>query len=261
MLASSSTSPFSDRRGFSLVEVVVAIGIFAVAVLSIIGLLLPNTQAVEQQLEASISRRLAENIQSELQRYVRVIAENQKAVGNPHAGEGMYDFDNLFYAGAPANRTNSLFLVATRDGSRVLMTGEDPYLAWNDTYNQPYVPGDASYYNAVTPASAKLAAENALVTDSTPGNPPGIAFRDRYYLIEVFLLDNPKHRQTDLTGANRIALPFLPLGVRVVWPYRIPDGPSSPDGSSQYNDATDLPWQVVAPAKHSVFSFNLALTP
>lgn len=244
------------RRGFSLVEVVIAVGIFAVAVISIIGLLLPNTKAVDDQRENDVARRLSEFVQGEMQRHVKAISANQKNGAN--AGEGLYDFDRLFYLGAAANRSRSLFLVATRDGSRVLVTGEDPYEAWADTYDDPYLPAAAANYRTV-PAAEKLAAENNLSSDDTPGNPAGIAFRDRYFLIEVFLPTTPKHRRTDIS--NRVALPFVPLGVRVVWPYRLPAGPATPTSTSKYDDYDELPWLVAAPAQHSVYTFNMALTP
>ena len=254
-MSARSLTPLNRLKAFSLLEVVVAVGIFAFAVIAIIGLLLPNTSAVEKRIEADVVRRLTENIQSELQRYLRATSETQK--GGANAGEGLYDFDNLFYNGAPAGRTNAIYLVATRDGSRVLVTGEDPYLAWNDTYADPYIPAAATYTAVATPPV--LAAENNLISDPAPGNPPGIAFRDRYYLIEVSLPDSPKHRQTNVP--SDVAIPFIPLSVRVLWPYRLPDGPENVQNSSKYNTFTDLPWSVVSPAKHSSFIFNIALTP
>ena len=256
MFVFSSNFSRRSRQGFSLVEVVIAVGIFAVAVVAILGLLLPNTKAVEDQLDNDVARRLSEYVQSELQRYANSVSENQKTGAN--AGEGLHDFDRLFYVGAAANRSRSLFLVATRDGSRALVTGEDPYEAWADTYDDPYVPSAATNYNTVPPTE-RLAAENNLVTDSTPGNPAGIAFRDRYFLIEVFLPSTPKHRRTDVD--SDIALPFIPLGVKVVWPYRLPAGPDSPSSSSKYDDYDLLPWLVVPPSQHSVYTFNMALTP
>jgi hypothetical protein len=73
------------------------------------------------------------------------------------------------------------------------------------------------------------------------------------------LPDTPKHRPTDVP--NDVALPFIPLGVRVVWPYRLPDGPDNVKDTSKYNTWADLPWSVVAPSKHSSFAYNIALTP
>jgi len=260
MINCSPVSPRRRLRAFSLLEVVMAVGIFAVAVISIIGLLLPNTQAVTEQIESDVARRLMENVQAELQRHARVVTAAQ-----PAGRRGLDDFDNLFFNGAPAGRTNSLYLVATRDGSRVLLTGEDPYQAWNDTYNNPYQPDAAGNYSTV-PSVDHLAAENNLITNTTtPQNPPGIAFRDRYYLIEVYLLQAPAYPTTEAL-ADTAGLVFIPVGVKVVWPYRLPDGPANPTSTSDYNSrgtasAPELPWQVVSPDKHSVLNFNLTISP
>jgi type II secretory pathway pseudopilin PulG len=230
-----------SRRAFSLVEVVIAVGIFAVAVLAILALLLPNTQKVEDLMDADVSRRLAENIQSELQRYSRVVAEGNKGTTD----KGFKDFDDTFYNGATPN--GSIFLVATRDGQRVLVTGEDPYYAWNFTYSKTYKPDDTTHQ-----VNKKLAAENNLNT----GNPPGIALRDRYFLVEVFLPTSPAYRKFKTTADT--GLGFLPLGVRVVWPYRLPDGPSTSPTPDDYDKDVSV---VMAPARHTVYNFNLALTP
>jgi hypothetical protein len=224
-----------------LVEVVIALGIFAVAVIAILALLLPNTQKVEDLMDADVSRRLSENIQSELQRHSRVIAERNKG----SARKGFDVFDDTFYNGATPNR--SVFMVATRDGQRVLVTGEDPYFAWNFTYSKTYKP-DATTVQATT----KLSAENNLNT----GNPPGIALRDRYFLIEVFLPTSPAYRKFNDTVNT--GLGFLPLGVRVVWPYRLPDGPAISPTPDEYDKDVSV---VIAPARHTVYNFNLALTP
>jgi type II secretory pathway pseudopilin PulG len=228
-------------RAFSLVEVVIALGIFAVAVIAILALLLPNTQKVEDLMDADVSRRLSENIQSELQRYSRVIAEGNKG----SARKGFDVFDDTFYNGATPNR--SVFMVATRDGQRVLVTGEDPYFAWNFTYSKTYKP-DATTVQATT----KLSAENNLNT----GNPLGIALRDRYFLIEVFLPTSPAYRKFQDTVNT--GLGFLPLGVRVVWPYRLPDGPAISPTPDEFDKDVSV---VIAPARHTVYNFNLALTP
>jgi type II secretory pathway pseudopilin PulG len=241
-----------SRRAFSLIEVVAAVGIFAFVVVALMGLLLPNTKAVDERIDGDVARRLAENIQSELQRYSRVLAEAQKGT----VRKGFDDLENAFIVGGVVRR--SLFMVATKDGSRVLVTGEDPFQAWNDTYNSPYDPANAGYYGRVDIAN-ELAAENDLQTHATPGNPLGIAFRDRYYLIEIFLPKSPAYSETDVAGNT--ALGFLPVSVRVVWPYRLPDGPANPTTASDYNSYGELPWLVVAPARHSILNFNLTITP
>jgi len=238
-------SPASKRslRAFSLVEVVIAVGIFAVAVLAILALLLPNTQKVETLMEVDVSRRLAENIQSELQRYSRIVAEGNRGSATD---KGFANFDDTFYNGSTPNR--SVFMVATRDGQRVLVTGEDPYLAWNDTYSKTYRP-ETSTANVTT---SNLPAEHNLNT----GNPLGIALRDRYFLIEVFLPKSPAYRKFKTT--INAGLGFIPLGVRVVWPYRLPDGSATSPTPDEYNKDLSV---VTPPDRHTVYNFNLALTP
>ena len=212
----------AEARAFSLVEVVIAVGIFAVAVISIVGLILPNTKRIADQLDAQVAQRLSDNIRFELERY------------------GFKNITNSLNAAS-----DRVFLVASNDGSRVLVTGEDPYAAWNETYNSSYDPDSSSY----TTVATKLDAENALETNTNPGNPPGLAFRDRYFLVEVGW---PIHPQYKNDGAA------VPLNVRVMWPYRLPNGPATPTSSSAYND---LPWRVVPPAQLSTMLFNITLTP
>ena len=56
------------RKGFSLVEVVVAVGIFAIAVISVIGLMVPINQSVANVKDGDDASRIASIIQNELQR-------------------------------------------------------------------------------------------------------------------------------------------------------------------------------------------------
>jgi type II secretory pathway pseudopilin PulG len=226
MLSTLSLSPHrSKSRAFSLVEVVIAVGIFAVAVISIVGLILPNTKRIADQLDAQVAQRLSDNIRFELERY---------------------GFKNIT---SSLNAVNDrVFLVASSDGSRVLITGEDPYTAWSETYSSSYDPDSSSY----TTVATKRAAENDLETATTPGNPPGLPFRDRYFLVEVGWPIHPQYKNDG--GA-------VPLNVRVMWPYRLPNGPATPTSSSAYNDQANLPWRVVPPAQLSTMLFNITLTP
>jgi hypothetical protein len=177
-------------------------------------------------VEAQVAQRLADNIRLELERY-----------GYHNVTTGL---------NAAADR---LFLVATQDGTRVLITGEDPYEAWNDTYGNSDPDSATNYRDVASP----LAAEKKLETDGSPDNPAGIAFRDRFFLIEVAWPSYPQFNNKNL-GA-------VPLNIRVLWPYRLPNGPANPTSSSAYNDKDNLPWRVVAPADHSTMLFNVVLTP
>ena len=144
-LSSSLSLRLVKARAFSLVEVVIAVGIFAVAVISIVGLILPNTKRIADQLDAQVAQRLSDNIRFELERY---------------------GFKNITSSLNAAN--DRVFLVATSDGSRVLITGEDPYAAWSETYSSTYDPDSSSY----TTAAPARAAENALETAPPPGAGP-----------------------------------------------------------------------------------------
>ncbi|EIP99895.1 prepilin-type N-terminal cleavage/methylation domain-containing protein [Opitutaceae bacterium TAV1] len=61
-------SKLGEYRGFSLVEVVVAVGIFAIAVVSVLGLLVPITQSVSDVRDTDNATRVAGIVQAELQR-------------------------------------------------------------------------------------------------------------------------------------------------------------------------------------------------
>ena len=58
----------SEAAAFSLVEVVVAVGIFAIAVISVIGLLGPINQSVANVKDGDDASRVVSIIQAELQR-------------------------------------------------------------------------------------------------------------------------------------------------------------------------------------------------
>jgi type II secretory pathway pseudopilin PulG len=55
------------ERAFSLVEVVVAVGIFALAIVGVIGLLGPTTQNISDTRDADSAARVISSIQSALQ--------------------------------------------------------------------------------------------------------------------------------------------------------------------------------------------------
>jgi type II secretory pathway pseudopilin PulG len=55
------------KRAFSLVEVVVAVGIFALAIVGVIGLLAPTTQSISNVADSDVASRVMATIQSGLQ--------------------------------------------------------------------------------------------------------------------------------------------------------------------------------------------------
>lgn len=90
--------------GFSLVEVVVALGVFSGAILVVIGLSSPLQRRVSGALDAEIAGNLVKNVESEIRRigYSNLMASPLL----PRLSAGASD---------------PLFLYATADGNRVLL--------------------------------------------------------------------------------------------------------------------------------------------
>lgn len=99
--APGRTGAASKVGAFSLIEVVVAVGIFAIGIVAVIGLLSPTIKSVTNVTDSTVANRLADNIQLELQR-----------IG----------FSNIVPDSTSATKVAlPLTLVASRDGSRVLL--------------------------------------------------------------------------------------------------------------------------------------------
>lgn len=56
------------RAAFSLIEVVIATAIFAVAIVAVVGLLSPMTRRAEDVIDSEVAARLSASIQTELER-------------------------------------------------------------------------------------------------------------------------------------------------------------------------------------------------
>jgi type II secretory pathway pseudopilin PulG len=67
-MTSSSIIAKATRSAFSLVEVVVSLGIFVIAVVAVIGLLAPINQSISDVRDEDDAGRVAQIIQSELQK-------------------------------------------------------------------------------------------------------------------------------------------------------------------------------------------------
>lgn len=67
MITRSRIKSSGRSHGFSLVEVVVAVGIFAVAIVGVIGLLAPTTQSISNVSDSDSASRVISAIQSGLQ--------------------------------------------------------------------------------------------------------------------------------------------------------------------------------------------------
>jgi type II secretory pathway pseudopilin PulG len=123
----------AGSSAFTLLEVVVAIGILAVMMLAVLGLLATSTRPAGVIAEMQVAAHLGENIQDELERL--------------KAGLGL---DGLAAMVPPAGSAAPLQLVATRDGRRVLRADGAASAAGN-VLNDPLRPGIANrdrYYLA-----------------------------------------------------------------------------------------------------------------
>lgn len=95
-------SKFSRNRrlsGFSLVEVVIAVGIFAIAIAATVGLVAALTRTVTEVKESDDASRLVTNLQSKLQ--------------------AVSFTDIRSYMGAVSGKAANARIYATRDGSRL----------------------------------------------------------------------------------------------------------------------------------------------
>ena len=113
------------RPGFSLVEVIVAIGIVAIVLVALLAAFGPAARSAAAADDTQVAARLAGNIQLELERL-------QAELG----------LEGLAAAVPPAGSATPLLLVATRDGQRVLRAdGAAP--AADHALNELALPGIA----------------------------------------------------------------------------------------------------------------------
>ena len=188
----------APRRGFSLLEVVVAIGIFALAVIALLGFLTATSQTGGEIADAQVAAGLGGPTQTELERLRFELGLDGLAAGVP-----------------PAGSTAPMQLVATRDGGRVLRA-DGPAAAADRPLNDPVL--------------------------------PGIARRDRYFLIELT-------RQIDLP--DEPAAGFLAVSAKVTWPFNLPASPATPGAGAAATDAA----REAPPNLRSWLVLNLAVTP
>jgi hypothetical protein len=186
------------RRAFSLVEVVVAIGLMAGALVAILGLLAATTHSAGDSLEAQGCASLGASTQCELDRLKNAVGLSGLAALVPPAGSGA-----------------ALRFVGTRDGLRVQCV------------------------------DAADSAANRSLRDPVL---PGIAVRDRFFLIE--LTQVPEWGTANDMG-------FVAVSARCSWPYELPLGPGTPGASECDAD----PAREVPSAERHVRILLLAVTP
>ena len=186
------------RRAFSLVEVVVAIGIVAVSLVAILGLLAATTHSAAGLGDAQGGASLGGSIQCELDRL------------EDHLG-----LPGLAGVVPPGGSTAPLRLVGMRDGLCVRCA------------------------DALDPVANRPLNDPAI---------PGIARRDRYYLIELTRL--PEWETATDSG-------FVAICARCSWPYELPIGPATPGVSECDAD----PAREVPASERHVTILLFAVTP
>ncbi len=173
----------ASTGGFSLVEVVVAIGLSALAVVACLGMIAATARSGSEIVDAQVVGRLGGSIQDELERLQTELGLDGLAAAVPAAG-------------SPA----PLQLVATRDGARVRC------------------------------ADGSMAAADRPLDDPVL---PGMARRDRYFLIELT-------QSSDLPAAPERG--FVAVSALVTWPHCLPGGNATPGATAADADAArELP--------------------
>lgn len=188
----------SRRSAFSLVEVVVAIGLIAGSLVAILGLLAATTNSAAEARDAQGLASLGGGIQCELGRLKNSLGFSGLAAAIPEGG-------------SPA----PLRLAGTRDGRRVLCL------------------------DAADPAADRLLRDPVL---------PGIAVRDRYFLVEL----------TRIPGMGTAAdSGFVAVSARCLWPYELASGPATADAADPDSDPA---FEVPSSERHAVILL-FAVTP
>jgi prepilin-type N-terminal cleavage/methylation domain-containing protein len=127
-----------NKRGFSLVEVVVAVGIFAIAIVGVIGLLSPTNKAIADVADNDSATKVVSAIQQNLQQRALtglfVTSGTSAGVGS----SALATENGLLHASAPVDpadgspSVNTKIIYANRDGSKVGL-GTDVVWAGSNT--------------------------------------------------------------------------------------------------------------------------------
>ena len=190
-------NPKRRSSAFSLIEVVIAVGIFAISIVAVIGLLGPTNKSVADVRDTDDATRVINAIQSKLQ----TIAQTSKYplttstqsgfvyIGSTYlqlASQVQSDDANTSFD--PSTKTYILF--ASRDGSRI------------GAYN------DQNVWNGETPA-------NSL----------------KYFEVELIRNDAAPAVLSPVT--NDATAGFLAYTIRLRWPAYTPDGQRFTDNTQK----------------------------
>lgn len=118
----------SSRAAFSLVEVVLAIGVFALTIVAVIGLLGPIASQVRDLRDSKTANNLPSAIREELNRlgFESFVNANFTAIASDHTAIQTSDI--------PTGRTILASLVATQDGSEVAEASQTTRIPQDERY-------------------------------------------------------------------------------------------------------------------------------
>lgn len=134
--------PAQRGRGFSLIEVVIATAVFAVAIVAVVGLMGPMTKRAEDVIDSEVAARLSASIQSELER-----------IG--------------FATGVSLTSGVSLELVASADGTLVrVLSGAAPANRPPNDSELPGIPNRDRYFRIFLSRQTGVLAYNPATSGS-----------------------------------------------------------------------------------------------
>lgn len=181
------------RAAFSLVEVVVAVGIFALAIVGVIGLLSPTNKAIADVADSDNATRVVNAVQQGLQQLASSgrFTTVGSVVGVGSSAINQSTSDGLIWTTAPTDpadgtalptSTTKLTLYASRDGSKIGLLGDTA--VWG----------------------------SAAATDHT----------QKYF--EIILIRNTALSKNDAASTADTASGYLAYTMRIRWPAYTPDG-------------------------------------
>lgn len=190
--ALSTQRPCRGARAFSLIEVVAAVGIFAIGMVAVIGLFAPVAKSVGSLADAEAAANVADLLTARLQgQDLAAVGQLLKVSTGPNRHQ-LTDADNSPNTPAADPRLDPQLLFASRDGSKIGLYN-DP--VWIDPLTRQ-------------PSDLEKFFEIALIRNQTL-SPPGI------------VTDSDGVSTT--TNSDETAL-FLAYTARVRWPAFVPDG-------------------------------------
>lgn len=215
------------KRGFTLIEVVIALAVFAFLIGGLLGFLPWSVEGVSKVREQDTAYGLVDGIQIELERMGFSLVE-----AGTNRLQGMY---NAFDSPSESTSKFDILLVARRSGGQVALEQvvEEASLALMNSnqleegVNQDLLTketGGVVYFNLTdNQEPISLIGFDDSHKELYPYSTRWIPEEERYFLIKCsqFPVEH-RHQHHPSNG-------FLALQVDVQWPYKVPD-PSSDEG-------------------------------